>query len=76
MLQPPGTADAYKNLDDNYWVSSLKRRRNKHPQKTVSHININSVRKKFENFIALTGDYIDILIIAEQGWRPGRARGL
>ena len=29
------------------------------------YININSVRKQFENFTVLPGDYVDILIVAE-----------
>ena len=66
ILQPPGTTDASKILDENDWVSSLKHLRNKNLQKTiVSHININSIRKTFQNFIALTDAYIDVLIISK-----------
>ena len=38
ILQPPETTDAYGSLDENDWVSSLKRLRNKNPQKLLFQI--------------------------------------
>ena len=44
----------------------MKMLRLKYPKKVIiGYININSIRKKFENFSQMIGDKLDVLTVAE-----------
>ena len=54
------------NEETPYDIRELKRLRNENPYKvTIGHININSIRNKFESLEKYVGNNVDIVMLSE-----------
>ena len=63
-IEKLGADSSTHDADDPF--QNLKTLRNKHPTNIIiSYINMNSIRKKFTNFIAFIQNSVDVLVIAE-----------
>ena len=54
------------NEENTYGIRELKHLRNKNPCRVIiDHININSIRNKFESLVKFVGNNLDILMVSE-----------
>ena len=54
------------NEENTNEIRELKHLRNENPYRVIiDHININSIRNKFESLVKYVGDNLDILIVSE-----------
>ena len=54
------------NEENTYGIRELKHLRNENPYRVIiGHININSIRNKFESLVKYVGNNLDILVVSE-----------
>ena len=54
------------NEENTYDIQELKHLRNENPYMVIiGHININSIRNKFESLVKFVGNNLDILMVSE-----------
>ena len=54
------------NEENTYDIPELKHLRNKNPYRAIiGHININSIKNKFESLVKYVGNNLDILMVSE-----------